>query len=143
MSAASASTAENKAVVRRLMEEVWSKGDLSVADEIIAASYVNHDPSTPESGSGPEAYKQVVTLYRDAFPDAKFDIDDMVAEGDKVAIRYTCRGTHRGELKPIPATGKPVTITGMLIFRVSRGRIEEGWVNWDTLGLLRQLGVVP
>jgi predicted ester cyclase len=67
----------------------------------------------------------------------------MVVEGDKVAVRYTCHGTHKGELNAIPQTNKPVTVTGMLIFRVSKGKIGEIWVNWDALGLMQQLGAIP
>jgi steroid delta-isomerase-like uncharacterized protein len=142
MSAAAPSTAE-KALARRLMEEAWSQGHLSAVDEIVAANFTNRDPSTPDFGRGPEAYKQVIGLYRNAFPDAQFEIDDIVAEGNKVALRYTCRATHRGELIGIPPTGKQVTVTGMLVFRIAGGKIEEGWVNWDTLGLLQQLGAIP
>ncbi len=143
MSGVSTSRDEEKALAHRLMEEVWSKGNLSVTHEIIAPNFTNHDPSTPDFGPGPEAYNQIVSLYRNAFPDAKFNIDETIAEGDKVAVRYTCLGTHQAELSGIAPTGKHVTITGILIFRIGNGKIEEAWVNWDALGLLQQLGAVP
>lgn len=134
-------SAENKAVVRRLFEEVWEKGNLAVADEIFAADYVHHDPSTPDFGRGPEGEKKRATLYRTAFPDLRLTIDDMIAEGDTVVTRWTARGTHKGELRGIAPTGKPVTVTGISVARFSGGKAAEQWVNWDALGMFAQLGV--
>ena len=143
MATAPAARDDGKALAHRLMDEIWSRGDFSVTHEIVSPDFINHDPSTPDLGRGPEAYNRIIGIYRNAMPDAQFIIDETIAEGDKVAVRYTCRGTHRGELVGIAPTGKEVMVTGILIFRTANGRIEEVWVNWDALGLLQQLGAVP
>jgi predicted ester cyclase len=84
-----------------------------------------------------------VTLYRTAFPDMRLTIEDIVAEGETVMARWSCRGTHKGDLSGIAPTGKPFTISGVTIVRLANGKMVEGWVNWDALGLMQQLGVVP
>lgn len=134
---------ENKALVRRVFEDVWNKGNLAVVDELCATNYLGHQPSIPEGIRGPEGFKQFVTMYRTAFPDVQFTIEDMIAEGDKVVDRWTARGTHKGALMDIPPTGKQVTVTGMGIVRIEGGKAVEAWGNFDQLGLLQQLGVVP
>jgi steroid delta-isomerase-like uncharacterized protein len=133
----------NKTVVRRLFEEVWNKGNLPVTDELFAPNYVHHDSSTPEVGRGPESEKKRATLYRTAFPDLRLTIEDIIAEGETVMARWSCRGTHKGDLSGIAPTGKQFTISGISIARIANGKMAEGWVNWDTLGLMQQLGVVP
>ena len=134
---------QNKTNVRRLFEEVWNKGYVPVADELFAPTYTHHDSSTPDLGRGPESEKKRVTLYRNAFPDIRFTIDDIIAEGETVAARWSCRGTHKGDLNGIAPTGKQVNITGVSIARFTNGKIFEGFVNWDALSLMQQLGVVP
>lgn len=134
---------DNKAVIRRLFEEIWNKGNFALIDEIVAPNFTNHDPATPDLGRGPEAYQQLATRYRTAFPDLQFTLEEIVAEGDKVAVRYTSRGTHQSELSGIAPTGKQVTVTGTFISRLANGKVEESWVNWDALGLMQQLGAVP
>ena len=133
----------NKTIVRRLFEEVWNKGDLSVADELFAPNYAHHDPSTPDVGRGPESEKKRATLYRTAFPDLRLTIEDIIAEGETVMARWFCRGTHNGDLSGIAPTGKQFNISGVSIARFTGGKMVEGWVNWDALGLMQQLGVVP
>jgi steroid delta-isomerase-like uncharacterized protein len=133
----------NKTVVRRLFEEVWNKGNLPVTDELFAPNYVHHDSSTPDVGRGPESEKKRATLYRTAFPDLRLTIEDIIAEGETVMARWSCRGTHKGDLSGIAPTGKQFTISGISIARIANGKMAEGWVNWDTLGLMQQLGVVP
>jgi steroid delta-isomerase-like uncharacterized protein len=133
----------NKNVVRRLFEEVWSKGNLPVADELFASTYAHHDPSTPDVGRGPESEKKRATLYRTAFPDLRLTIEDLIAEGETVMARWSCRGTHKGDLSGIAPTGKQFTISGISIARFASGKMVEGWINWDALGLMQQLGVVP
>jgi steroid delta-isomerase-like uncharacterized protein len=133
----------NKNVVRRLFEEVWNKGNLQVTDELFTPNYVHHDSSTPDVGRGPESEKKRATLYRTAFPDIRLTIDDIIAEGETVVARWSCRGTHKGDLSGIPPTGKQVNITGVSIARFANGKMAEGWVNWDALALMQQLGVVP
>jgi steroid delta-isomerase-like uncharacterized protein len=132
----------NKNAVRRLIEEVWNKGNLPLAEELLAANYAHHDPASPEFGHGPEGEKKRATLYRNAFADFRVKIEDLLAEGETVTARWSCRGTHKAELNGIAATGKQFAITGMSIVRFSGGKMVEGWVNWDALGLMQQLGVV-
>ena len=133
----------NKFVIRRSFEELWNKGNLSVADELFTPNYAHHDPSTPDVGRGPESEKKRATLYRTAFPDLRLTIEDIIAEGETVMVRWSCRGTHKGDLSGIAPTGKQVTISGVSIARFTGGKMPEGWVNWDALGLMQQLGVVP
>ena len=132
----------NKAILRRFFEEMFNTGDLSVADEIVAVSYVNHNPAPGET-PGREGLKTFVTDLRASFPDIHFTVEDQVAEGDKVTTRFTTTGTPQGEFAGIPATGKHVSVTAMNIHLVSGGQIQEAWFNWDALGMMQQLGVVP
>jgi steroid delta-isomerase-like uncharacterized protein len=134
---------QNKAVVRRLLEEVWNKGNLSVADELFAPNYITHDSSTPDFGRGAESEKKRASLYRSAFPDLRLTIEDMIAEGDTVMTRWSTRATHKGDLSGIAPTGKQITISGISFGRLAGGKIVEAWVNWDALGLMQQLGVIP
>ena len=132
----------NKTVVRRLFEEVWNKGNLPVTDELFAPNYVHHDSSTPDVGRGPESEKKRATLYRTAFPDLRLTIEDIIAEGETVTARWSCKGTHKGDFSGIAPTGKLFTISGISVARFTNGKMVEGWVNWDALGLMQQLGVV-
>jgi steroid delta-isomerase-like uncharacterized protein len=131
----------NKEIVRRLGVEPW-EGNLGVIDELVASNYVGHDPAMPNQ-QGPEGIKEFITGYLAAFPDGRITIDDQFASGDLVATRWMGRGTQTGELMGIPPTGKQVTITGITISRVENGKVVEEWTNWDMLGMLQQLGVVP
>ena len=133
----------NKAIVRRLFEELWNNGNLSLADELFAPNYTHYDPSTPDVGRGPESEKKRATLYRTAFPDLRLTIEDIIAEGETVMARWSCRGTHKGDLSGIAPTGKQININGVSIARFTNGKMAEGWVNWDALALMQQLGVVP
>jgi len=133
----------NKNVVRRLFEEVWNKGNLPVTDELFTPNYDHHDSSTPDVGRGPESEKKRVTLYRTAFPDLRLMIEDIFAERETVVARWSCQGTHSGDLGGIAPTGKQFNISGVTIARFAGGKMAEGWVNWDALGLMQQLGVVP
>ena len=134
---------ENKAVVRRFIEEVFGGGNLELIDELFAPHYVLHDPAVPGEVRGPEGIKQYVGMYRGAYPDTRFTIEDQIAEGDEVVTRWTGRGTHQGELMGIPPTGQEVAVTGIEFDRVSGGKFEETWVNYDALRMMQQLGVIP
>jgi predicted ester cyclase len=128
----------NKTIYRRWFEDVVTGGDLALADELLAEDYVLHFPGMP----GPvdrEGHKALVTMFRAAFPDWVETIDDMIAEGDKVVIRVTGRGTHEGDFQGIAPTGARVTATGIGIGRLDRGRIAEAWAAYDALGLIEQL----
>jgi steroid delta-isomerase-like uncharacterized protein len=133
---------QNKTILRRFYDELFNTGDLSVADEIVVISYVNHN-ALPGEKPGREGLKAFVALLRTAFADIHFTVEDQVAEEEKVVTRFTVEGTHQAEFAGVPATGKPVAITAINIHRVSGGQIQEGWLNWDGLGLMQQLGVIP
>ncbi len=136
------STEENKTVVRRLFEEVWNQGKMDAVGEILATDYIFHEPVGGEV-RGPEDFKQFVSMYRTAYPDLQFTIEDQIAEGDKVVTHWTSTGTHKGELMGISPTGVQVTVTGIVIGRIAGGKIVEDYCNWDTLGMLQQFGAVP
>jgi steroid delta-isomerase-like uncharacterized protein len=132
----------NKDIVRRVAEEPW-RGNFGVLDELVADDYVSNDPSQPEPLRGREGLKQFVRTYMDAFRDARITVDAQFGEGEFVATRWTGRGIHEGELMGIAPTGKEATVTGITISRLADGKIVEEWNNWDTFGLLVQLGAVP
>jgi len=136
------STAENKALVRRYYDEVWQKGNLAVADEVIVSTFVDHMP-LPGQAPGRAGHNQAIIQILSAFPDHQFSIDDLVAEGDRVVGRWTMRATHTGELMGIPPTGKPVVMGGIDILRIVNGRLAEVWHVEDVLGMMQQIGVVP
>jgi len=139
------SAEQNKAIARRWLKDGFEKGNLALANEIFAADHTNHDPSAPPGGwpRGPEGGKAIATTYRGAFPDLQFTIEDQIAEGDRVVTRWTARGTNTGELMGMPPTGKKAIVTGINIDRVANGKIAESWGNFDVLGMLQQLGVIP
>lgn len=130
---------EEKACSRRMLEEVFSQGKLEVADEIVDPDAEMHDPAFA-GPRGPAGVKQMASKYRAAFPDLKCIVQDQVAEGDKVVTRWIAKGTHRGELEGIGPTGKSTCITGITIDRYANGKVVESWINWDSMGLMQQLG---
>ncbi len=136
------STEENKALVRRFIEEVWSKANLAVIDELLATNFVLHNPP-PEVAPDLEGYKQWVSMTHAGLSNLHSTIEDLIAEGDKVASRWTASGTHQGELMGIAPTGKQVTVTGISIDRIVGGKIAEEWGEMDMLGMMQQLGVIP
>ena len=137
------SAEENKAIVRRTFEEL-DKHNLAVLDEVMVPDYVHHDPALPPAmQQGRDNYRQGTAMFYTAFPDLQGTIEDMIAEGNKVASRLTWRGTHQAELLGIPPTGKQVQFTMMAIHRIVDGKITEGWVNFDALGMMQQLGAIP
>ena len=139
------STEENKAAVRRAIEEGWNQGNVAVFDELSAPNWVYHDPGNPDVRTL-EDYKRFATEVLSAFPDGHFTIEDLVAEGDQVVFRGTFRGTNTGDIvtpMPIPATGKQVSMTGISIIRFAGGKAVEVWTQGDNLGLFQQLGLIP
>ena len=136
------SAEENKVLAHRVLEEMFNKGNLDVADELLAPDYVDHDPAMPEDIHGPEGFKQYVGAYRSAFSDLHLEIEDQIAEGDKVVTRWTGTGTHDGELSGIAPTGNRVTLPGMEIVRISGGKLVEGWEGYDSMTMMGQLGVM-
>jgi predicted ester cyclase len=136
------STEENKALVRRFFEDGWNKQNLALVDELLSADYVDHDlpPGFPPTRDG---FKQSASMYWSGFPDGRLEIEDQVAEGDRVVTRWSGRATHTGEFMQIAPTGKQVAVAGITINRVAGGKLVENWLQFDRLGLLQQLGVVP
>ncbi|UCD50392.1 MAG: ester cyclase [Phycisphaerales bacterium] len=132
----------NKALVHRLFAEAIT-GNLDIIDELIAADYLFHDPVSPVEVRGPEGYKQEFGMYLTAFPDIQIALEDMIAEGDKVAIRWTLSGTHGGELMGIGPSGTPVTVTGISMYRMADGKFVETWASYDALGMIQQLTAPP
>ena len=139
------SEAESRALFERYFDQVANKDHLDLADEIFATDYKHHDPANPDPRPmiGPQAVKDHLTSLKGAFPDLIFDIDGIVAEGDDIVVRWTARGTNTGDYFGMPATGKPIEITGMNTWVTRDGKAIEGWVNRDDMGLLQQLGVIP
>jgi steroid delta-isomerase-like uncharacterized protein len=137
------SNEQNRAVVRRFIDEVFNQGDLSVAEEILAPDYIHHDPATAEMGSGVDGLEKMIQFYREAFPDYRITLDEQIATEDRVVERWTGRGTHQGTMMGIPATNRTIEASGISIHRLQNGKIAETWTVFDTAGLLRQLGVVP
>jgi steroid delta-isomerase-like uncharacterized protein len=129
---------------RRFFEEIWSEGKLDLVGELFAPEYVGHPSGPEETVQGPEGVKEYIGRLREGFPDLIVTVDDQVAADTKVATRWTARGTHAGELMGLDPTGQTATVTGITVQRFGAGgRIVEAWTNWDTLGMLRQLGVAP
>ncbi|MDQ3912259.1 MAG: ester cyclase [Actinomycetota bacterium] len=135
------SAEENKALVRRFVEEFWNEGNMSAADELMAPDAQIHLP-TGEVVNPHEA-KSFAARWRESFPDWHSTFEELVAEGDRVAERWTGRGTHRGELQGIPATDNRVEAPGSVFYRIVDGKIVELWGQLDMMGLMQQLGVVP
>lgn len=135
----------NKEIGRRVLVEVWGEGKLEVIDELYAPEYVDHVSRGPEptTVSGPDGLKAAVTMFRTAFPDLHYEVDEQVAEGDVVVSRFSAAGTHMEPFLGAEPTGRRIAYTGIDINRIRDGRIVESWVQYDALGLLQQLGIVP
>jgi predicted ester cyclase len=135
-------TEENKAQFRRAYEEVLNRGDLSVVDELIAPEFLNHE-APPGRDRGPESMRGLATMLRTAFPDLRFTIEELVAEGDIVAGRLTMSGTHEGPLMGMPPTGRSVRQAHMHFVRYRDGKAVEHWGVRDDLGMMQQMGLIP
>lgn len=131
----------NKEVIHRYFDQWANHGDTSVADAVIATNLVLRNP--PAVVTSLEAYKQSMAKFHAAFPDLRFTLEDQIAEGDRIVVRWSMRGTNTGEFQGKPATGKAISVTGTSTFRLAGGRIREIWVNMDRLGLMEQLGWLP
>lgn len=135
-------TAENKGLVRREYEQGVNPKNFGVRDEVLANNFVAHFPGH-EPIQGIEAFRQFTSAFFTAFPDLQTTIEDLMAEGDRVAVRQTWRGTHSASFQGIPPTGKRITFTSIEIYRVASGKLAEEWVELDVFGLLQQLGAIP
>lgn len=129
---------ENKAIVRRWNEELHNKGNVDIVDELADANYINH-----ADGSDREGFKRYWLATDAVFSDRSIAIEDLIAEGDKVVIRWTLKATHTGEYMGVPATGKQWGMKGISIYRLANGKIVEDWSASDQLGLMQQLGLIP
>lgn len=134
--------ADNKDLVRNFVEEVFNRRNVAAIDEFVAADQIDHTlpPNLPPNTTGT---KQGIAMFLRAFPDVHSSLDDVIAEGDRVAVRYTSQGTQRGVFGGLPPTGRQVTVPSYLVARIANGKIVEMWGLDDRLGMLQQLGVVP
>lgn len=133
---------DNERVVRRLVEEVWEKGNLDVIDELVAEEYVLHDPSMPEPVRGPDGYREMAEMGADIV-DGRIEFDQVISTDDWVVSRWTQRGTHTGEMAGIEPTNEEVTITGIDISRVEDGKLAESWQEVNMLNMLMGIGAIP
>lgn len=136
------SAEENRAVIRRAYDELWNEREVSVVDELVAEDFLNH-AAPPGRQRGRQGLKDVVRMFEGAFPDFRYEVEDVISEGEKVAVRDVFTGTHRGEFMGVPATGNRVAMEAIHIYRFGGGKLAEHWVARDDLGMMRQLGAVP
>lgn len=132
----------NKAVVLRIATDVWNRGDLDVASEVMVANAQYHGPHMPNGTGNREHWRQAIAMYRSAFPDSHVTYDEVVGTGDTVVGRWSATATHTGQLPGVAPTGKRIAIGGITIYRFSGGKIVEAWEQLDMLGMWQQLGVV-
>lgn len=135
--------ATNDAVVRRLYDQIWSIGNLDVVDQICAPNMICHDIDSAADIHGTQEYKELAATYRSAFPDLKTNLEDLIAHGDKVVVRWSAHGTHEGEMMGIAPTHRRVTFRGVDIFRFYAGKIQEQWSNYNALAVFQQIGAIP
>ncbi len=128
---------------RRYFSEGTNKGDLSVIEDAFVEDYKHHDPANPDVIVGREGVQEHINTLRGAFPDIRFDVEDIITAPDKIVVRWTAGVTHTGDYFGIPPTGKSAVITGMNTWHLRDGKAAEGWVNRDDFGLLQQLGLIP
>ena len=134
----------NKTVVRRWFEEVWNQGREETIDELFAENGIAYGLGDTEAPvQGPPGIKPFVRNLRGGLPDIRMTIEDITAEGDRVTVRVTAEGTHKGGQFGVAPTGRRIRIAGMVVVRIANGQIVEGWNSWDQLGLLRQIGALP
>lgn len=133
----------NRALIHRLFEEVLNGGKLEALEEIISPDYVEHAALPGQEAGGPEGVKQRLAVFRAAFPDLRWDLEDLVADEEKAVARWRMEATNRGEFMGIAPTGKRIAVSGIDVYRVADGQVTEHWHEIDTLGLMQQLGIVP
>jgi predicted ester cyclase len=133
---------ENTRLVRRALDEVYTRGDLAVVDELFHPEYADHEPAHPDHLPGPDSVRETVRSLHDAFGDLRFEVHDEIAEGDKVVQLVTMSGRHIGPLAGHEPTGREFAVRHVYVWRITGGRIVEHWGSRDDLGLLRQLGLL-
>ena len=137
------SAEETKMIYRRYAEEIWNEGKDELIEELVSPDLEIHYTALPEPIRGREGLRQFIAMFKSALPDLRFDLEELVAEGDKVGVTWTGTGTHKGDLMGIPPTGKQLRLQGMSWARVRDGKLEENRIFSDDLGLMQQLGVIP
>lgn len=137
------SAESNTATVRRGIEECLNNGNMAVADEIFTPDFVFHTPAQPKPFYGPAGFKQYVTTIRSAFPNIRFTIEDIFADERRVVARWSAQLTHTGDFFGIPPTGNSATLTGIHVYHLRDGKIEEEWQELNALGLIQELGILP
>lgn len=137
-------SAGNKALIRRLYEEVWNKRKFEVINEILSPSHALQAPNVAGSAAavGPEAYRRQLMLFLSGYPDLHWAIEDLIAEENKVVACWTVTGTHKGDFMGIPPTNIKVSVDGMIIHHIAKGKIMDSYSSWDALGMMQQLGAV-
>lgn len=134
---------QNMNLLKKLFDEVYTKGNISALAEFCTAKIKLHDPAVPNFKGGIEELKAREMMYKTAFPDKQLKIEEFLMAGDdKAVVRWTCKGTHKGELQGVAPTNKSFQITGISIYRFENGKIAEIFQNWDRLGLLEQIGEI-
>jgi steroid delta-isomerase-like uncharacterized protein len=137
-----ASLEQNKALMRNYIEEAWNKGNLDFIDKNFSSDFVSHG-TLPGQPTNRDGVKRVIGTIRNAIPDLHITIEDMLAEGDKVASRWVTKGTHKGDLMGAKPTGNKISVSETVVVRVKDGKVVEGWANRDDLGFLQQIGLIP
>lgn len=130
--------AANKALVQRFYTEVFVNWNWELVDEVVSPQFRSHDWSEG-SATGPQAFRAFYTGVQSAFPDTRYEVDDLIAEGDRVVVRWRLLGTHQGDFAGIAPTGRPITLKGIAIYRVANGMLMERWVVYDMYGLIEQI----
>lgn len=133
---------DNKALVSRIADDIWNRGDLAVVDEVMAPNATYHGPHMPNGVGDRDSWRRAVTMYRGAFPDSHVTFQELIAGGDTVVGRWSATGTHRGHIRSVGPTGKRIAIEGITIYRIADRKIVEAWEHLDLLGMWQQLGVV-
>jgi steroid delta-isomerase-like uncharacterized protein len=133
----------NKQLVRQLYEEAFNEGDLELVDELVAPDVVTHNPIILDAPTGPDSIRGGLEMIRKAFPDFHVEVQDLIAEGDRVAVFLTMSGTNQGDYRRGGATGKRGTMRAFFIWRVAGGKLAESWGVADRFGMLQELGIVP
>ncbi|MFC7155692.1 ester cyclase [Halomarina halobia] len=136
-------TRDNIDIVRREIEEVWNGDDRDAIPDFVTEGFVYHNPMVDEEIRGPGGYRHLIEEYREAVRDFEMTVEEMFGDGDRVATRFTTRGTVEGELRGVEASGERIEVTGVVVDHLSDGKIAERWVHDDALGMLEQLGAIP
>jgi predicted ester cyclase len=133
----------NKALIRRVLDEAINQGNVDIIDELIASPCASQNGNGTVNEVGLQHIKQIIKMFRKAFPNLQVTVDEQIAKGDKVVTRWTLRGTHMDELLGLPPTGRQITVGGVAISRISAHKLVDYWGNFDALGLMEQLGMIP